>query len=387
MASSHAAASTPERRLLVCCAHSDSTDALAEQLRQAALQPLDWVLFLREADENGITPLIARHLSRFASQVPAAIQEQLQAGIRANAERSLLLAAELFKLLDLLAAQSILAIPYKGPVIAAQAYGDLALRQYADIDIIIRQRDVARVHALMMKLGFRSRTLGNASPEDRAIPGEYSYQDDERALIVEFHTEKTLRHFPRPPDLDSLAAHLVPVPLGARQVRTFAPEDGLTFLCVHGAKDSWTRLVWIADVAELIRSHEDLDWDRALHFAESLRADRMLRVGLSLASQLLDAPLPEEVRAQTERDAVACAFAAIFAQRQRTGARQIQSASARFHFRRKMVSGFFDGWRYALRLALIPAQDDFKAAPLPARLVPLQGLLRPFRLWKKYPGA
>ena len=312
---------------------------------------------------------------------------QLQAGARANAARSLLLVAELLKLLELLAAESILAIPYKGPVIAAQAYGDLALRQYADIDILIRQRDVARAHVIMAALGFRSRTLGNVSPEECAIPGEYSYQDDERALIVEFHTEKTLRHFPRPPDLDRLDPQLVPVPLSGREARTFAPEEGLTFLCVHGAKDSWARLVWVADVAELIRSHQNLDWDRALRFAESLRADRMLRIGLTLASRLLDAPLPESARAQIDRDAVADTFAKTFAQHQLTGTNQNERVSARFHFRRKMVKGFFDGWRYALRLALVPAQDDFQAARLPAHLAPLQGLLRPFRLLKKYSGS
>lgn len=378
---------THEWRLLVCCARVDLPPALAEEIRGLAAAPLDWDLILRAGDENGLVPLLARHLPTFAPQMPERERERLQSTTRSSTARALTLTAELLKLLALFESASILAIPYKGPVLAVQACGNLALRQFEDIDVVIRQRDAARAHEIISGLGYRLRPTGAPSPSaTSAIPGEYSYRDDARQLIAELHTERTLRHFPVAPDLDILARRLVPVRLSGHEVKTLAPEEGLTFLCVHGSKDFWARLSWVADVAELVRSHPALDWDTACRFAESLSAGRMLSLGLTLAGSVLDAPLPPEISARVERDIVAQALALTF-QKQFSGpaaATGEQGPAARFHFRRRLVAGPLRGWQYAARLTLAPAQDDFAAAHLPGPLAPLHFLLRPFRLLRKY---
>ena len=124
-------------------------------------------------------------------------------------------------------------------------------------------------------------------------------------MVVELHTERTSRHFPVPPDLDDLASHLTPVTLAGREVLTFAPEDMLPILCIHGSKHIWERLSWIADISEFIQSQPRLDWDSVFHRADRLRARRMLHVGLALASKLLDAPLPPEILSRVQSDRVA----------------------------------------------------------------------------------
>jgi hypothetical protein len=59
-------------------------------------------------------------------------------------------------------------------------------------------------------------------------------------------------------------------------------------------------------------------------------------------------------------------------------------ALERFRLRRRLVPGFFDGWRYALRLAMAPAEEDWLTLRLPRPLAPLYILLRPLRLIRKY---
>ena len=98
-------------------------------------------------------------------------------------------------------------------------------------------------------------------------------------MMVELHTEVTLRHFPVPPDLDDLTRRLVPVALSGHEIRTFAPEDVLPILCIHGSKDFWERISWIADIAELVRAYPQLDWDIVVRRAESWHAQRMLHLG------------------------------------------------------------------------------------------------------------
>src|SRR3712207_8653927 len=38
----------------------------------------------------------------------------------------------------------------------------------------------------------------------------------------------------------------------------------LLILCVHGTKHIWGRLSWICDVAELLRTQPDMDWEYVL---------------------------------------------------------------------------------------------------------------------------
>jgi hypothetical protein len=202
--------------------------------------------------------------------------------------------------------------------------------------------------------------------------------------MVELHTEITLRHFPKKPDLDGFLRHLAPVRLIDSDIPTFTAEDLLPMLCIHGSKDFWERLSWIADVNELVQSHPALDWDRVLHFAKPLNAVRMLNLGLGLAVRVLGARLPAEFAARVGADHVASQVAAEVQQRLMSRPFHTLDAAGRFHFRRRMLAGKLDGWRYAMRLAVVPSEDDWQMMRLPQALAPLYIALRPLRLLQKY---
>jgi len=203
-------------------------------------------------------------------------------------------------------------------------------------------------------------------------------------MMVELHTEVTLRHFPVPPDVDDLARRLVPVALSGHDVRTFAPEDALPMLCIHGSKDFWERISWIADIAELVQAYPQLDWDMVFRRAESWHAQRMLHLRLALAAGLLDASPPEEILSRVRRDRVAGDVASGVIQRLLSREQRTLDAAERFRFRRRMIQGAFAGWRYSIRLAVIPAEEDWLMVRLPRPLAPLNVALRPLRLLRKY---
>ncbi len=376
----------PEKRLLLCCARTRVEPALATEIRKLAGTPLDWDFLVTTAAENSILPLVARQLSAVAADiVPPSQLERLKNGARANALRCLLLTAELIKITDLLRAHGIQAMPYKGPVLAVEAYGDVTLREFDDLDIILRQRDMAKANEVMQGVGYSPRFPWIfASGRSSVIPGEYNYRDEERRLIVELHTEWTLRHFPIRPDLDDLARRLVSVTLSGHEIQTFGPEDMLPILCIHGSKDFWERISWIADISEFVQLHPKLDWDQVFRRAEALRAGRMLSIGLALAASLLAAPLPDDVSTRVQSDTVAAAVASEIAQIHLTRESRERDAAARFHFRRRMVGGTFAGWRYSMRLATDPADEDGAMMQLPRPLAPLYAVLRPLRLLRKY---
>src|ERR1700751_4377309 len=337
-----------EKQLLVSCARTRMVPEIAERIRKIAAAPLDWDFVLSEATENSVGTLLDMNLRAVAPEsVPAGAMERLKIACRANTVRCLFLAAELHKILDLFRTAGIVAIPYKGPVIAEQAYGNLTLRDFDDLDIIVPQRDLMKAHGVMLGLGYQARFPWILSKDSRTalVPGEYNYRDEKRRAVVELHTELTLRHFPVAPDIDRFAQRLVKVMVAGQEGPTLAAEDLLSALCVHGSKDFWERISWIADVAELIQRQTGFDWDRAFRTAESLRVERMLHVGLALGNDLLQAPMPEEIRKRVRDDAEAVALAREVGER--TLSRNLSGVSAgkRMRFRRRMVRGILAGWR------------------------------------------
>jgi hypothetical protein len=378
---------SPEKKLLVACARTVVEPAVAREIRELCAGPLDWEFVVNTSAVNSILPLVARNISAVASDlVPANHLERLTKGARANALRCLSLTAELIKVMELLRASGVQAMPYKGPVLAVDAYGDVALREFEDLDIIVRQSDMATVDAVMKGLGYRSNHVWSfgGGLSSAVVPGEYDYRDEARGMIVEFHTECTLRHFPVRPDLDAMARRLVPVAISGHEIATFAPEDMVLLLCVHGSKDFWERISWVADISEFVRSHARIDWSAVADRARELRVGRMLNLGLALAKQLLGAPLPGEMAARVERDPVAGSIASDIVRRHLMREPPERGAGGRFGYRRRMVAGAVAGWRYSMRLTTLPADEDSASVRLPRALAPLYAVLRPFRLLRQY---
>lgn len=374
----------PEKRLLIACARTRMTSSAADQIREIAGKPLRWEYLLQTAAENSVLPLLAIHLPIVAPDAFTSEQfAQLKVAARAAGIRSLQLSAELIRVLGELRSQGVSALPYKGPVVAMQAYSDLALREFEDLDIILPQRHMDRANEVLLALNYQPRSpwLFDSAA---LIPGEYKYVDAGRRLIVELHTELTLRHFPVAPDLDEMSKRGTEVAIGGHNVRTFGDEDTLLLLCVHGSKDFWERISWVTDVSEFAQKVIDLNWHRVFERAQKLKTTRMVLLGLVLASDLLQTPLPEDVRARIAADATVVTVAKQIAQKLLTDDRSVRTAVQSFRYRRQMVPGALDSWRYGLRLATAPAEEDWTMVRLPRALAPLYFVFRPFRLFRKY---
>jgi hypothetical protein len=88
-------------------------------------------------------------------------------------------------------------------------------------------------------------------------------------------------------------------------VRVLDGERLLLALCLHGAAHQWERLIWLADVAELLRSEPDLDWPFIERRVAELRFTRNFAGALILVRELFGdaAPWPEAAAWMRDRGA------------------------------------------------------------------------------------
>ncbi len=376
----------PEYELILACARTRLDQATTERIRRLVAGELDWPRLMQTALDHKVLPLVCANLA--AANPPGLPQgwiDALRLHFEKNVRRNLYLTAQLVRLLDLFQSERIVAIAYKGPALTAQAYGNLGLRAFDDLDFLVPHRDLSRAHKQLLVEGFESEMpFEEGIAAGGAAPGQYLFWKDGGQCIVEVHTERTLRYYPKPLDVDGLLTRAVTVPLGGQLVPSFAPEDLLMILSVHASKHFWNRLIWVCDVAELVQLREGIRWDLSLEHARLSGCERMLFLGLYLAHDLLEAPLPDRVLRQVQASASVQALAAqvckgLFRQkRSRPGVLQ------RFFFRSRMVENPWESARYCWRLATSPTEEDWKVVRLPAPLAPLYALLRPLRLIRKY---
>lgn len=290
-----------ETALLVACARARLDPTTAERVRELSQTVRDWSTVLDLARRHRMIPLLHLHLSAAADDsVPAPVLATLREEFSANAARNLTLALELLAVTDLLESNGIRALPYKGPALAQCVYGSLAARQMKDLDILLRPADVDRAVSLLETRDYTAVT--RVLPGARRLGLEYQRvlaRDDE--TIIELHWSVVPRSMAPAVALDDLWPNRLHTAILGKALPSPSHEDMLVVLCIHGSKHRWARLEWICGVAEMLRS-KPLDWIRVLGRARQWHARRMLGAGLVLASELLDAPVPDPVIAAVGRD-------------------------------------------------------------------------------------
>ncbi len=357
----------------------------------------DWSEFLRLAEHHGVLALVARNLTAHARGLPPEIERSLESAYAANLRRSLWFAAELIRIVQHFERKGLRVLPYKGPVLAHTAYGDLGLRSFSDLDLLISPADFVQSKQALAEIGYQpSKHMSGAVERlwlrtgyERSFDGAagknlvelqwnllpYFYAVDSRSADFQF---------------DDLLARAGRTGLGAAETRTdlptgipcLSPEDSLLVLCLHAAKHLWTRLIWIADIAESLRM-PGIDFDSVIARARALGIARILSVSVWLAEHLLAAATPLSLRTLLAADSEVPLLGEECAARLR-GAVTYDFESAEY-FRRilQLRERPSDRWRYLWRLVSTPGPGDVAAIALPESMFPLYRAVRIGRLLSK----
>ncbi|MGE0104877.1 MAG: nucleotidyltransferase family protein [Blastocatellales bacterium] len=213
-----------------------------------------------------------------------------------NLEMNLRMAGELILLIRKMEGDGIRVIPYKGPTLASLAYGDLSLRTFGDLDLLIAREDTGKAFTLMRDLGYAPEIELDAEGlrEFQKYTNVLAWWNDERRTSVEIHWELSPGYLPFPVGFDELYSRRQEVEVGGHLISTLSNEDLLIYLCLHGAKHAWERLSWIVDVGWLIRHRREIDWDMVIETGRGY--ERMLGLGLELARRVTGVDLPPRVR-------------------------------------------------------------------------------------------
>ena len=123
---------------------------------------------------------------------------------------------------------------------------------------------------------------------------DFSWVKSEKRWSVETHWRFSHLHAHNY-DYDELFRRLVPIRLADREIYSIPPEDHFVMLCIHGSIHGWERLEWLLLASELTQRASEFSWQKVLDLADKLACRRALSIWLTLARELLNAPVPSSL--------------------------------------------------------------------------------------------
>jgi hypothetical protein len=364
-----AAFQSPEREMLLCCIRPHINAEAVKRIRAIAAGNVDWVILQTLADAHGLTSLLCRSLKLFCMDiVPDAVLFDLRTKVHLSVARRLLMAGELVRILNLLKQNGIQAVPFKGPVLSAVAYGDATLREFIDLDILIHGSDAQRARAVLASDGFIPEANASPFPEAPWMDQHYGLVHPKNHARVDLQWRVSPRYFTSSIDYHGLWGRLRPLSFMGDSVLCLAPQDQIAILCEHGLQHCWDRLILISDLVWLISSEPQVDWGSIVQSAIGNRPGRSVLLGFSLAHQFMGLPIPEEIRSKMDADRRLEPLVTFITQSILFAKSDVFDRADRPLFRLRAAECSRDKMLYGLGLIYricTPNMDDRTAVPLP----------------------
>jgi putative nucleotidyltransferase-like protein len=356
-----------------------------ERIANWNLSAVDWREVLRLAEHHGVLPLVARNLIEHGRGLPPEIERSLRSGYEANLRRSIWFTAELARIIQHFERRQLRVVPYKGAVLAQSLYRDLGLRSFSDLDLLISSRDFERAEQALAEIGYRSSV--NLTPTVERLwlrtRCERSFDGAPGKNLVDLHWALVPHFYAVELRVDDLLMRAGRTVVGGYEMPCLSPEDSLLVLCLHAAKHLWTRLIWLADIAETLRT-QNIDFSLAVSQASALGIARILGVGFWLVKNVFRAELPKPAEEMIGADPRVPTLGREFAERLDHDKAYDLESTEYFRLILTLRERRGDRLQYLWRLVWTPGVGDVTAVRLPEALFPCYRIVRMGRLMRKF---
>ena len=296
-----------DRLLLHCCRRGDD-EQNKRMIIEAERNGLNWGVFLKKARENGVSAVVYSRLNEIKEDwpsIPADIFEELKGDYYLNATKNTLIFKELGKALEAFKKSGLEVIVLKGAALAEKVYGNIALRPMSDIDLLVKEEDMAHADEQLKTLGYRPTdaavdevdfsstyltTLDYRSPEENS-PSFHIHWHFVNSTIP---NESYIRNI----KIDNIWRDAEDTRIAGVETLVMAPHHLLIHLSEHALRvtHSLSKFSLLCDINEAVNFYQEkLAWDRLINETYKFNLDRMVYLSLYFSSKFLETQIPEDV--------------------------------------------------------------------------------------------
>jgi len=369
-------------------------------------KPVNWDVLLQMALHHRVYSLVYETFNQLNNHgIHESTIGYLKRKYEVNAIQGLYLTGETVRMVKCLESQGIHAVVLKGPPLALRLYGDVAIRPYQDIDILVPPDELVKAQGILEKEGYCE--IDNPYPKHIFTPGQsmiikrslsqkfhVNYWHNTKNVNIELHWRygKSIHELPFPNESSINRIEIAGYPLPV-----LCDEDWLIYLILHGAGHAWFRLRWLVDIARFAQQ-EGINWEKTVNMAKSVGIQTLLHQSLILANRLLDIPIPANLKTIVDSDRAAWRLSQLaikvciaIAEYEIWGSNGLGvsywQSIYNFYARREWKKRFYFVLKNLQKL-FSPSVYDFMDISLPDRLLGLYYVLHPFCfLYRRYRGS
>lgn len=376
--------------LVNCCKTDPSKDDKAFILSSLNTDKLNFNTLMHLANQHGILPLVYKTIKKLTEdnpqsritnyQLPEHLLADLKSAYSQIARRNMLVTSELMKIIHLLRENSIKALAFKGPTLSQMAYGDITLRQYGDLDILIKKEDIDKINVLFKESGYQH--LLPLTSVQSSIRLKYakdlSFIHPSKGIHIEMHWAFLNQNYPIQMDLENFWLETQEIKLNDSTMHTFSNENLLVYLAIHGSRHLWERIAWIKDIDLLIQKNE-INWEKLINKVGGTGFEKMVYLALHLNVILFQTALPTSIHHEIKKYPQIVPLTHFVFESWITQKNSFQTT----YMQTKLLPGFKDKFIYLRTRLLQPSLDEYLYVNLPKGLQWGYYFIKPYRLIKK----
>jgi len=388
--------------LIACCRVQPDLEEIALQMEEGRWKMEDWKNIIALASRHGILPLVYKSLKDLPATraqpqgqmplgcypLPAEILTELKARYMSISQRNMLMSAELIRIMKLLKEHHIEALAFKGPVLAQRAYGDITLRQFGDLDILVDEKEAYISGKVLHSHGFTIHYPLSILQNKTClrVDSDFALSKKSNNILIEMHWRLFRKNIGHHLTFNQFSQDYKTILINSSTIPTLSPELHLLYLSLHGSKHAWERIEWIVDIDRFIRNCE-VDSKKLKEVFNLMKADRPILVGFLLTHKLFQTPLPDWLTEKIELDNEIEKLYHLTIKLLNSGLptmTEIKRTRTIYLYQRCFFRNPREKIKYFLESYFSISRNDCLAFPLPPSLNFLYLFIKPFRVILKY---
>ncbi len=254
-----------QQKILHLCSRISGHPLQYKQLSELSSTFSDWEKLLSEAELEGITPLLHKHLVGSGCHIPVSVRRTLGLLVVRHKRSTEIRNAVLLEVLQRLGQEGIDVLVLKGAALAHTLYPEAFLRPMRDIDLLLKDSEADKGQKILIECGFAVSPA--PIPVDHFHLAPLFKSIENITVCIEIHRElfpKCAPFYPRF-DFADLLKNSREFGIEGFQARTFGDEDMLWYLYEHGFRVPLPyegyRLINVADFIGMVeKTVKELPW-------------------------------------------------------------------------------------------------------------------------------
>jgi len=292
----------PEEEFILLAADIRPEKTILNRLDELIPAISDWTVFTKMAIDRAAAPLIVDKLPKLnnAGQFPDGVLRSLKQASLRTLTRNMVLTEHFRQVVRAFNEAEIPVIALKGSMLSEWLYGNINLRQFSDLDLLVPQEKGLAAVEILRKMGYDSNDfliISDFVKENSSIV-HYTPMIKNGVSVeihIRIHSEMEVYHL----DLQSIWQQAVPLQLHGVHALGFCPEDLLLHLCIHLDKHFRSgpfQFTCMYDLVNMLNHKGDvLNWDLFEQKCIQAKAESVTYKYLLLVQKYMNGQLPVAV--------------------------------------------------------------------------------------------